>query len=185
VNYHARRLGVDGPAYYVGRAFVVRVLGYSGVRNSELCDRRIRHVRLHDPGGARFHVPDSKTETGIRIVEMSPDLAEAFVDHLDRLRRAGNRTEPDDYVVQNVRGGRMSRQRVAKIVREGSTLATEKRSARGLPPLPRTTPHTLRRTYISIALLARRFDVKVGHEPGRPRRLQDDTRCLRAARAAR
>jgi integrase len=40
--------------------------------------------------------------------------------------------------------------------------------ARGLPPLPHTTPHTLRRTYISIALLANNFDVKwvmsqVGH----------------------
>src|SRR3954465_12403438 len=40
--------------------------------------------------------------------------------------------------------------------------------ARGLPPLPRTTPHSLRRTYISIALLANNFDVKwvmsqVGH----------------------
>jgi integrase len=72
------------------------------------------------------------------------------------------------YVVQNVRGGRISRQRVAKIVREASTLWTEKRSARGLPPLPRTTPHSLRRTYIPIALLANRFDVKwvmsqVGH----------------------
>lgn len=42
------------------------------------------------------------------------------------------------------------------------------RAAQGLPPLPRTTPHSLRRTYISIALLANRFDVKwvmsqVGH----------------------
>ena len=38
----------------------------------------------------------------------------------------------------------------------------------GVPPLPNTTPHTLRRTYISIALLANNFDVKwvmgqVGH----------------------
>jgi Phage integrase family len=39
---------------------------------------------------------------------------------------------------------------------------------RPVPPLPHTTPHTLRRTYISIALLANNFDVKwvmgqVGH----------------------
>ena len=37
-----------------------------------------------------------------------------------------------------------------------------------MPPLQHTTPHTLRRTYISIALLANNFDVKwvmnqVGH----------------------
>ena len=48
VNWHARRFGVRGPATYVGRAFVARVLGYSGVRNTELCDMRIRDVRLHD-----------------------------------------------------------------------------------------------------------------------------------------
>ena len=47
---------------------------------------------------------------------MRPALAEAFVDHLDRLRPAGNRTDPEDYIVPNVRGGRISRQRVAKIV---------------------------------------------------------------------
>src|SRR4051794_12338768 len=39
---------------------------------------------------------------------------------------------------------------------------------RGLPPLPNVTPHTMRRTYISIALRANGFDVKwvmsqVGH----------------------
>ena len=62
----------------------------------------------------------------------------------------------------------MSRQRVAAIVRDAATAATAERETRGLPPLPNTTPHSLRRTYISIALLANRFDVKwvmsqVGH----------------------
>jgi integrase len=152
VNYHVHRLGAEGPVPYIGRAFIARVLGYSGVRNSELCDLRIRHVRLHDPDGARFHIPDSKTEAGIRVVEISPDLAEAFVEHLDRMRRAGHLVGPDDYVVQNTRRGRMSRQRIAGIIREAATAASDKRRERGLPPLPTTTPHSLRRTYISIAL---------------------------------
>jgi integrase len=125
-------------------------------------------VAISWPGGARFHIPDAKTETGVRTVEMSPDLAGAFVRHLDRLRRAGKGAGLDDYVVQNSRGGRTSRQRVAAIVREAATLASETREDQGLPPLPRTTPHSLRRTYISIALLANNFDVKwvmsqVGH----------------------
>jgi hypothetical protein len=42
----------------------------------------------------------------------------------------------------------------------GATRASELLTARGLPSLPNTTPHTLRRTHISIALLANSFDVK-------------------------
>jgi integrase len=167
INWHARRLHAAGRGY-AGRAFIVRALGYSGVRNSELCDLRIGQVRLHDPRGARFHIPDAKTETGIRAVEMSPDLAEAFVEHLDRIRRAGRRVDPDAFVIQNSRGGRVDRQRIAEVVRGAATFASESRLGEGLPPLPRTTPHSLRRTYISIALLANSFDVKwvmsqVGH----------------------
>jgi len=62
----------------------------------------------------------------------------------------------------------MDRQRVGKIVKEAASAASERLQARGLPPLPNTTPDTLRRTYISIALIANNFDVKwvmgeVGH----------------------
>ena len=39
-----------------------------------------------------------------------------------------------------------------------ATWASERVSQCGLQPLPHTTPHTLRRTYISIALFANRFD---------------------------
>jgi integrase len=54
------------------------------------------------------------------------------------------------------------------VLAKASARASEQQLARGLPPLPNTTPHTLRRTYISIALLANSFDVKrvmaqVGH----------------------
>jgi integrase len=99
---------------------------------------------------------------------MSPELVEEFVSHFDRLRRAGQPTSPEAYAFPNSRGGRLSRQRVAEIARDAAEEASERLSARGLPPLPHTTPHTLRRTYISIALLANRFDVlwvmgQVGH----------------------
>ncbi|HEY3553308.1 MAG TPA: tyrosine-type recombinase/integrase, partial [Solirubrobacterales bacterium] len=73
-----------------------------------------------------------------------------------------------DYLIPNTRGGRISRQRVAKIVAAAAKLASERLRAKRLSPLPKTTPHTLRRTYISIALVANNFDVKwvmdqVGH----------------------
>jgi integrase len=180
---------------------VIEILGRSGVRASELCDLRIRDVRIHDPDGERFQIRDAKTDAGVREVQMTPDLVEASVQHLDRVRRAGLPAGPDDYAVPNRVGGRMSRQRVGQIVAEAAALATARNEARGLPPLPRTTPHSLRRTYISIALLANNFDVKwvrsqVGHADSKmtldvyaqlEQRIQRDhgagfDRLLRAAR---
>jgi integrase len=169
VSFHLRRLGVTvGSSPYLGGRVICEILGRGGVRVGELTALRIGQVRLHDPLGARFHIPDSKTETGIRDVQMSPDLVEAVIDHLDRLRRSGMPTGPGDWLVPNTRGGRLTRQRVAAIVREAASLATERLAERGLPPLPGITPHSLRRTYISIALVANNFDVKwvmgqVGH----------------------
>ena len=168
VTYHLRRLRAEGPAAYVGRRAVVATLGGSGVRVSELCDVRIRDLRLHASNGAHFGISDAKTEAGIREVQVSPDLVEEIVAHLDRLRRARLPTNADAYLFPNMRGGRMSRQRAAELVREASDLASKRLASRGLPPMPNTTPHSLRRTYISIALLANNFDVlwvmhQVGH----------------------
>jgi len=168
ISYHLRQLGAQVGRGYVGRRIVCEILGRSGVRASELCDLKIGQVRFHDPDGARFRIPDAKTETGIREVQMSPDLVEAVIEHLDRLRRMGVPAGPGDYLVPNLHGGRLSRQRVGQIVRDAANQASELLVAKGLPPLPNTTPHSLRRTYISIALLANNFDVKwvmgqVGH----------------------
>ena len=135
IHFHVRNLGGLRVGKYVGRKAIVATLGKSGVHNSELCDIRIGHLRLHDPEGARFRIPDAKTETGIRIVEVSPDLAEVLILHIDRLRRAGNDTSPEAYLFQNERGGRMSRQRIGEVVREAATRADKKLRERGLPPL--------------------------------------------------
>jgi hypothetical protein len=52
-----------------------------------------------------------------------------------------------------MRGGRIARQWVG----EAAALATERVAAHGFPPLPRVTPHSLRRTYIFIALIANKL----------------------------
>jgi integrase len=72
VSYHLRRLGAEGSATYVGRRAIVATLGGSGVRVSELCDIRIRDLRLHAATGAHFRIPDAKSEAGIREVQVSP-----------------------------------------------------------------------------------------------------------------
>jgi DNA-binding transcriptional ArsR family regulator len=94
VTHHLRRMGANVGRGYVGRRAVCEILGRSGPRVSEMCDIRIGHVRLHDPEGARFRIPDAKTETGIREVQISPDLAEVIIEHIDQLRRAGRPTGP-------------------------------------------------------------------------------------------
>ncbi len=168
VSWHTRRLGATVGHGYIGRQAVCCILGYSGVRATELCQLRIGQVRLHDQAGGRFRILDAKTETGIREVQMTPRLTAVVIEHIDRLRRAGHPTGPDDFLVQNITGGQLTRQRVAAIVREAAIEADQQLAARGRPPLQAVTPHSLRRTYISIALLANNFDVRwvmsqVGH----------------------
>lgn len=168
ITYHLRRLRAEGPGTYVGRRAIITTLGGSGVRVSELCDVRVRDLRLHAASGAHFRIPDSKTEAGVREVQVSPDLLEEIVAHLDRLRRSGMPIDSDAYLFPNMRSGRMNRQRANEIVRDAARLASTRLTSRDLPPLPNTTPHSLRRTYISVALLANQFDVlwvmrQVGH----------------------
>ena len=94
VSWHVTRLNAQVGRGYIGRRVVCEILARSGVRASELCNMRIGHVRVHDRDGARFRIPDSKTETGIREVQMSPDLVEAVIEHVDRLRRIGRPVAP-------------------------------------------------------------------------------------------
>lgn len=168
IHFHVRNLGALRVGIYVGRKALVCTLGRSGVRNSELSGIQIGHLRIHDLQNARFEIPDSKTETGIRVVEISPYHAEVLIEHIERLQKAGFDTGPTAPLFPNERGNRMSRKRVGTIVREAAVLASEKMLERGMPPLAHITPHSLRRTYITVALLGSEYDIKwvmeqVGH----------------------
>ena len=168
IHFHVRNLGAQRVGVYVGRKAIICTLGRSSVRNSELSGIQIGHLRLHDLDNARFEIPDSKTETGIRVVEISRYHAEVLIEHIERLRKAGFDTGPTAPLFPNERGKRMSRKRVGTVVREAAVLATEKMLELGMPPLAHITPHSLRRTYITIALLGSEYDIKwvmeqVGH----------------------
>lgn len=146
---------------------LLTALGYGGLRISELCDLRWRQVHLH---AARLWVTDSKTETGRREVDLSPVLVEALVGHRQTLLELALPCGPDDFVFASERATRLNDDNVrARILRPAVERANLRRDRSGLPPLPsKLTPHSLRRTYISIALLASGGDVEwvmaqVGH----------------------
>jgi site-specific recombinase XerC len=181
ISFHLKNLGVDASPC-VGRGVIVETPGRSGVRVSELCDLRLGDIRLHE---GWFRIRDAKTAAGVREVQMTPDLVERFRRHVARINAAGHPTGPDAYAFPNVRGGRMSRQRVGKIVAEAAAEATRRIEQHGLPPRPNVT-HAHAAPHVHQHRPARqRLRREVGHEPGRPRRLEDDPRRLRAAREAR
>jgi Phage integrase family len=109
-------------------------------------------VRLHaEP--RRLDVLDAKTPTGIREVHLSPQLAEVLVLYGDQRRREGRPAANDDFLWTAGGGGPRSYTWALKKVKRAARIASDRRAARRLPPLPAVTPHTLRHTYISILLL--------------------------------
>jgi hypothetical protein len=93
IHFHVRNLGAVRVGIYVGRKTLVCTLGRSGV-HSELSGIQIGHLRVHDLLNARLDIPDSKTETGIRIVEISPHLAEVLTEHIDRCVKPASTPAP-------------------------------------------------------------------------------------------
>src|ERR1035437_9573526 len=164
VGFHCKKFGRSA-GVYVGRRAMVCTLGRAGVRASELCDIKIGQLVLHGVEGSRFDIPDAKTETGIRKVEMTDDLVEVIIEHIDRLRRVGFDTGPEAPLFPNARGGRMCRQRVGEIV----AAAAARDPAHPAPDLhlDRAAGEQIRH--------------QVGDGSGRARRLDDDPGRLREA----
>ncbi len=150
------------------RAFCA-LLGYAGPRISEALNLTEGEVRLHDPNSSRLWIPDSKTETGIRHVEVTPTLRdELLAYHAGKIRR-GYPVGPDVALFCTAKGTRWDEDNVRQhLLSPVAELASRRMIERGLSPLPHITPHSLRRTYVSIMLLATEFDIpfmqsQVGH----------------------
>jgi integrase len=151
----------------VGSRALRAVLGYAGPRISEALALRERDVRLHDPAGSRLWIADSKTPTGVRHVEITPALRNELLAHRSEKLRRGHATDQLLFCTTTGRGWSPANVR-SRIIAVTAEHASTQLASRGLPPLPHVTPHTLRRTYVSIMLLATNFDVpfvqsQVGH----------------------
>lgn len=103
-----RRLDVRWDVGCVGARAAVEILARSGVRVSELCDLRIGEVRFHGSDGGRFQIVDSKTGTGVRELQMTPELT-AVVGSSQAPSSYRCAERPERLLVQNVRRGRIDR----------------------------------------------------------------------------
>ncbi|MDO8187234.1 tyrosine-type recombinase/integrase [Conexibacter sp. JD483] len=141
------------PASAPARRALIATLLLAGPRVAELCALDVRDVDLPN---RRLLIAGSKSDAARRQVVLSDLLLEELT---VQLARCG----PDGPLFPNTRGARYTPSGVRTAV---LTPAAEL-AARTLPGLPAVTPHTLRRTFISL-LLAGGADVpwvmaQVGH----------------------
>ena len=151
---------------HIERRAMLATLTFAGLRIGELCALRWRDVDL---AGGWLHT-GSKTDAGWRRVK----IRGALRDELLAVRGRQQDAAQDAYVFPTARGARMSddnfRTRVLgrpAVVSDGKdkkgTGAVGRAStlleASGLPPLPKLTPHSLRRTFCSVLYA-------LGEDPG-------------------
>jgi integrase len=149
----------------VGRRAALATLGLAGFRISELCGLRCAQVDL---ARARFKLADAKTEKGIREVEMTLWARDELVRHREQRIRDEFPMTPEDHFFGTRSGGPRDPDRFRdRLLGRALERANEKRQGRGLPPLPKITPHSLRRTWAMFAAQAGRdphwISDQIGH----------------------
>jgi integrase len=140
----------------VGRRAALAALAIAGFRVSELCDLTCPRVDL---ARARFGVRDAKTEKGIREVEMTLWTRGELILHREQRLRDGFPMGAKDHFFGTTTGRRRDPNRFRdRVLERSAALANEKRAKQRLAPLPKITPHSLRRTWAMLA-------AQVGRDP--------------------
>lgn len=137
----------------ISRRACLAVMVFGGLRIGEITNLRWRDVDL---ANGELRVTDSKTDTGIRNVRLLPVL----LDELKAWKATAGNTAPAAFVFPRAGSGKRQSTDNMRSRVFGLSLkrAEEKLEAEGFAPLPDDlTPHSLRRTCISILLA-------VGHE---------------------
>ena len=144
-----RRITIYRASVYPGRV-ILSLLTLGGLRISELCFLERGLVNL---GVDVIRTSRSKTAEGYREIDVIfAALHQDLEEHLARSTRFAGARDP--FVASETGQPLMAsniRQRVlAKVVAEANELLRD----RGVPEILECTPHTLRRTYISLLLAA-------------------------------
>lgn len=145
------------------RRAIVATLGCAGLRNSELCELNLGDL---DFAHGVIHVRDAKTPAGVRPVNMSPWLRDELLAY--RATRPGAATDEPAFPTRS--GSRREKNNLnRRVTAPAVRLANEQRAARQQPPLPESvTPHTFRRTFITLMLEAGApvpyVQAQVGHD---------------------
>jgi integrase len=139
------RIGVADP----GRRALVATLGCAGLRVSEAAELDLGDIDL---AHRKIRVKDAKTEAGVRSIDVTDRLARELRSFF--ATRAGD--SPTAPAFPTRAGNRRDKDNIRyRVLAPALRRAHELRERRGLPPIGvHVTPHTLRRTYISLMLSA-------------------------------
>jgi integrase len=139
---------------HIARRAILATLLLAGLRIGELAGLRWRDVDL---AAGTLHVGRSKTDAGVRRVDVLPRLRDELLVH----KASSKRTAPDDYVFATSRGGRPSKDTLrSRVFDRAVERADERLTERDETPLPDgLTPHKARHTFASLL-------VALGEDPG-------------------
>jgi integrase len=139
---------------HVQRRAILATLVLAGLRIGELLDLRWQDVDLT---AGRITVRASKTDAGVRTVDMLPALR----DELLSLKAGVRRTHPNDVVFGTRCANRQHPSNIRnRVLAPAVKRANERLTEAGEVPLPeRLTPHKLRHTFASLL-------VALGVDPG-------------------
>jgi integrase len=141
-----------GPVY---RRALLATFAFAGLRIGELIALRWRDVDL---AAGRITVRASKTDAGVRQIDLLPVLRDELAEHK---ARAGSRAKPDGFVFATLDGSEQKGDNIRKRVLGKAVDAANATLAKAdRVPLPDgLTPHKLRHTFASIL-------VALGVDPG-------------------
>lgn len=142
------------------RAMII-VLSLTGIRASEHTDliwNRVDHTH------GRIVVGDAKTEAGVREIHLSPFVREELALYKASLPRE---PKPADPVFAVRGGGAGDRFNLGRRLKHVANVAAKLREEQGVSPMPaRITPHTFRRTFVTLSFQAGKDLVFVQSQAG-------------------